>query len=218
MIKTLLLTLPLFAVASLHAADTASIAAAPAVPPSGAYTGTPFGGTAQRIPGTIEIERYDVAPGNQDGITFHYSGQPKASPFRPAGDAIGLAVFGQGHVTIDGKPEAADQVYAGWTQGGEWFRYTIEVAEAGTYLIGGHVAAGGGNGKLSISFGPSLTTGPLPIPTTAGHQPGVEVYHVWERLDHLAELTLPAGQAVMTVKIENAGGLNLDSLTFTRKP
>lgn len=214
MIKTLLLCASSLLVANLGAADTAS-AAAPAA--TDAYTGTPFGGAAQKIPGTIEIERYGVAPGNRDGISFHYGSQPKASPFRPAGDAIGLAVFGQGHVTIDGKSEAADQVYAGWTQTGEWFRYTVEVAEAGTYIIGGHVAAGGNNAKLSLSFGPSLTTGPLPIPTTAGHQPGVEVYHVWERLDHLAELTLPAGQAVLTVKIENAGGMNLDSLTFTRK-
>jgi hypothetical protein len=38
----------------------------------------------------------------------------------------------------------------------------------------------------------------------------VEVYHVWETLDHLAEIHLLAADHVMTVKIEKAGGMNLD--------
>jgi hypothetical protein len=185
------------------------------------YTGTAFGTGPQIIPGTIEIERYDVAPGNQDGITFHYRGTPKASPFRPAGDAIGIAGFGPGHVTTAGAPEAADQIYAGWTQSGEWWRYTVDVAEAGTYALGGHFAAGGNGGVISVAFvspnaAEPITTGPLKIPTTAGFQPGVEVYHVWEKLDHMATMTLPAGRAVLTVKIEVGAGLNLDSLTFTK--
>jgi len=46
----------------------------------------------------------------------------------------------------------------------------------------------------------------------------VEVYHVWETLDHLADIRIPAGDYVMTVKIENAGGMNIDYLSFTRKP
>ena len=69
-----------------------------------------------------------------------------------------------------------------------------------------------------MTFTPQITTGPVEIPTTAGFQPGVEVYHVWETLDHLAEIKLPAGTYVMMFKIENNAGLNLDYFSFTKKP
>ena len=57
---------------------------------------------------------------------------------------------------------------------------------------------------------------PIAIPTTAGYQPGVEVYHVWETLNNLADIDLSAGDYVMTITIENAGGLNIDYLSFVR--
>jgi hypothetical protein len=56
-----------------------------------------------------------------------------------------------------------------------------------------------------------------PIPTTAGFQPGVEVYHVWTKVENLAEVILPAGRCVMTARIEGAAGINLDYFSFTRK-
>ncbi len=59
----------------------------------------------------------------------------------------------------------------------------------------------------------------MEIPTTAGFQPGVEVYHVWETLNDLGEVKLAAGTYVMTIKIESQNsGLNFDYFTFTKKP
>jgi hypothetical protein len=114
--------------------------------------------------------------------------------------------------------ESPNQVYVGWTEPGEWLKYTVKVAEAGTYIIGGKVSAGDQGATLAFSFGPDLTTGEIEIPTTRGFQPGVEVYHVWETLDPLKEITLPAGTYVMTVKIGKTAGMNLESFTFTKKP
>ena len=183
------------------------------------YVGKPYGGQPQSIPGVIQAEHYDVAPGDVvDGITFHYQGQARKSDFRPTADGIGLAQFGKGHVTVDGSPEDPTQVYLGWTQTGEWMKYSVHVTASGTYRIGGHFAAAATNAKLSVTFSPALKTGPFNVPTTAGRQPGVEVYHVWERLDDLAEITLPTGDYVMTLKLEEAGGLNIDCLSFTPKP
>ena len=149
---------------------------------------------------------------------FHYDGPARNGNLRTTGDAIALARFGEGHVSTRGQPEDPDQVYVGWTQTGQWMKYSVHVKETATYRLGGHFAAGGNDATLSVSFTPELKTGPLAIPTTAGYQPGVEVYHVWETLDNLAKLKLDAGDYVMTVMIENAGGMNIDCLSFTKEP
>jgi hypothetical protein len=187
-----------------------------AVPPG--YAGKPCGGKARQIPGIIQAEDYDVAPSGVDGITFHYTGTVRNANLRATGDGIALARFGAGHVSIKGEPQNTNQVYVGWTETGQWMKYSVHVPETGTYRLGGHFAAAETNATLSVTFIPEIKTGPMTLPTTAGYQPGVEVYHVWETLDHLADIRIPAGDYVMTVKIENAGGMNIDYLSFTRKP
>jgi hypothetical protein len=184
------------------------------------YTGKPYGGQPRQIPGIIQAEHYDVAPTNTDGITFHYNRPAQKGASRTTGDCIGLTRYGNGHVTIAGAPEDPDQVYLGYTHAGEWVNYSVHVAEAGTYQVGGKFASAFTNAIISVTFTPDIKTGPIHIPTTAGYRPGVEVYHVWEKVDNLAEIKLPAGEFVMTLKIEaeNTGGMNIDYLTFTRKP
>ncbi len=181
------------------------------------YTGKPMSGTPASVPGIIQAEAYDVAPDGTKDVTFGHAGEPKKSTYRPQADAVGVAGFGKGHVSTTGQAEAVDQVYVGWTRTGEWLKYTISVKEPGTYVFGGKFAAGAKDAKVSATFGPGLTTGPLAIPTTAGFQPGVEVYHVWETLDNLAEIQLPAGTYVMTVKIESGAGLNFDYFSLKKK-
>lgn len=192
--------LTLLAVARIHADVPAD------------YAGKPMRGTPASVPGIIQAEAYDVG-----AETVGNAGEPRKSAHRPISDAVGVAEFGQGHVSTTGKTEAADQVYVGWTQTGEWLKYTITVTEPGTYVFGGKFAAGAKDAKISATFSPGITTGPVAIPTTAGFQPGVEVYHVWETLDHLAEIQLPAGTTVMTIKIESGAGLNFDYFTLTKK-
>jgi hypothetical protein len=183
------------------------------------YTGKPYNGAPFAIPGTIQAEQYDIAPDAANDVTFHYNGKIAQTPNRKSPDSIGVAGFGNGHVSTAGKPEAKEQVYVGWTQPGEWLKYTVKVAEPGTYVFGGKLAAGNKGAKISATFTPEITTGPVEIPTTAGFQPGVEVYHVWETLDHLAEVKLPAGTYVMTIRIEGkVAGMNFDYFTFTKKP
>ena len=200
--------------ASFFVLVAASLAFADA---AGDYTGKPYNKTPVEVPGVIKATEYDVAPGNANGVSFNYRSAPKPGKIRTTNDCIGLAKFGKGHVTTKGDAEDADQTYLGWTQVGEWTKYTLHVKEAGTYVIGGHFAAGLKGAKVLFTFG-DLSTGPLEIPTTAGFVPGVEVYHVWERLENLAEVKLPAGDVVMTVKIEAVAGINIESITLTKKP
>jgi arabinoxylan arabinofuranohydrolase len=183
------------------------------------YAGKPYNGEPIALPGVIQAEQYDISPNAANDVSFHYNGAPKKSPHRTSPDSIMVAGFGNGHVSTDGKPEDPKQVYVGWTHGGEWLKYTVKVAEAGTYVFGGKFAAGAKNAKVSATFTPEIPTGPVAIPTTAGFQPNVEVYHVWETLDGLAEVKLPAGTYVLTIKIESPNsGLNFDYFTFTKKP
>jgi hypothetical protein len=84
-------------------------------------------------------------------------------------------------------------------------------------MIGGKFAAGAAGATLTFSFTPEMTTGEISIPTTAGFRRGVEVYHVWETLDSLKEIKLPAGIYLMKVEIGKVAGLNLESFTFTKK-
>jgi DUF5010 C-terminal domain len=203
---------------SLHAADAPPAPAAASDPATAAtsdYKGTPYSGTPQAVPGIIKAITYDL--GGAD-VAFGYKGSPKQTQYRTSPDSIGIAGFGKGHMTTKGEAEAPEQVYVGWTQPGEWLKYTVKVSDAGTYVIGAKLAAGAKGGKLTFSFSPDLTTGPIDIPTTAGFQPGVEVYHVWEKLDNLAEVKLPAGVCVMTVKMGDVAGMNFESFTLTKKP
>jgi len=198
----------------LLAAITVTLAE-PATRP--AYTGAPYNGQPIAVPGVIKATEYDIAPDAANGIAFDYHGKPQAGNIRKTKDGIGLGQFGKDHVTIKGEPEDTRQTYLGWTHAGEWTKYSLHVAEAGTYSIGAHVAAGGKGGQLSFAFSNGATTGPIDIPTTAGYQPGVEVYHVWERLDHLSDVKLDTGDVVMTLKIEKSGGFNIESITLTKK-
>jgi hypothetical protein len=206
-------------------AKPASSSAAATIPAG--YTGKPYGGKAHEIPGIIQAEDYDIAPNNENDVTFHYNGSGpnggtglqadrggRKGEYRTTADSIGIIKYGGGHVSITGEKENPDQFYLGSTHDGEWMKYTVHVAEAGTYRFGGKLAATGKESKLSVAFTPTLKIGPVSIPTTAGFQPRVETYHVWLISDNLGEVTLPAGDYVMQITLEKSGekrgGSNLD--------
>jgi len=201
--------IPILAIVLLCAALPAAWAAEPA------YAGLPFGGKPQPVPGTIEAETYDQAPGVGDDVTFHYRGGGKAGAPRGAADAIGIGVIGDDHVHADGTHLPVGGHYLGWTQDGQWMRYTVEVAEAGVYAVGGRFAAGGRGSRIVLRADGGAQAA-FEVPTSEGFQPQVEVYHVWHRLERAAEITLPAGRQVLTLELERAAGLNVDHITLTR--
>lgn len=188
------------------------------------YTGTPYGGKPQEIPGVIHSQNYDVAPGNAMDITQHRKGTPKAGPARTTGDCIGFGGFDASHYNAKGEKLKPGGYYVGWTDAGDWWKYTVKVNEAGTYDFGGHMAAGNGAGaKISVTFTPvnpagaPIASGVIDVPTSVGLVPGVETYHVWQDLPKLAQIKLTPGLYVMTVKIEAVGGMNLDTYTLTKE-
>jgi len=204
----LVLMVGVASVTSVAAADAATAAAA-----AGPYTGMPCDGKPIAIPGTMLATHYDVAPGAADGIAFHYGSPAKAGGGRPGADAIGIGAIDGSHRMTAGGACDGGGYYLGWTQSGEWVRFTVEVAAAGVYQVGGRFAAGGTKTRISVASSTGGSTS-FEVPTTAGFLPGVEVYHVWGDHPALGEITLAAGVQVITVTIDRADGLNVYRLTF----
>src|ERR1700687_3066308 len=115
------------------------------------YKGTPFSddrykGGVQKIPGRVACAYYDLGG---EGIAYHDSdsinnGSGKLNPadgtylneFRKD-EAVDIS-YTQFHDQIDNSPynlvkPPENQLYVGWTEPGEWFNVTVQVARAGVY-------------------------------------------------------------------------------------
>lgn len=187
----------------------------PNMVPAG-YTGTPFGGTPQTIPGKIEIEKYDLG-----GAGVAYQADPGGA-FNKCGftraDALKLqCTQQQGSPEDKALPgcgaEPAGQIYLGYIGAGNWYKYTVNVVEAGTYVISGHEGVAG-NTQMQFTFTDAVKTGNLTLPSTdmCGH----EAYHVWAVHSTLGEIALTPGKYVLTINVV-AAAMNLDWFAFTKK-
>jgi parallel beta-helix repeat protein len=157
-------------------------------PPEG-----PYGGAPAAVPGTVQAENYDT--GGQ-GVAYNVASVN--------GTANGYRADG---VDLETTADSGGGYNVGWTGGGQWFRYTVTVATAGTYTLTLRVAAPSavtGALHLADASGTSLT-GPVGIPATGGWQNWTTV---------TATVTLPAGRQVLALD-QDTGGWNVNSLAFS---
>jgi hypothetical protein len=153
----------------------------------------PYGGTAAAIPGVLQAENYDT--GGQ-GVAYNAASVN--------GTANGYRADG---VNLETTSDTGGGYNVGWTAGGQWLRYTVNVATAGSYTLSARIAAPGAVTDalhLADAAGSNLT-GNVNLPATGDWQNWVTV---------TATLTLPAGQRVLTLAEDN-GGWNINSLQFT---
>jgi hypothetical protein len=209
----------------------------PSFLPAG-YKGTPF--TALEIPGRINAADYDrggagVAwchdTGNCGAGTTTGDWYPAGSaPYRPpipstakicsgaaCDDNVGVCRMNPNKPdkTSATTPSPPDDTYLCYSAAGEWTKYTVLVAEAGTYTVGGFMAVPQGGG-VNLSFGATITTGNLTLAVTnPSNCGGGEYYHCWAQRDGLATVTFPmAGTYLMTVT--QVGRFNADNFTFMK--
>lgn len=152
----------------------------------------PYGGTPAAVPGTVQAENYDT--GGQ-GVAYNAASV----------NGNGTAYRADG-IDLEATSDTGGGYDLGWTGGGQWFRYTVDVATAGTYTVGLRVAAPAavsGALHLSSATGADLS-GAVSIPATGGWQNWATV---------TAAVTLPAGRQVLTLNQDN-GGWNLNQLAF----
>ena len=152
----------------------------------------PYGGTAAAIPGTVQAENFDV--GGQGSGFFVTSVNGIGNGYRSDG------------VDLETTADTGGGYDLGWTSGGQWYRYTVNVATAGLYTVSFRVAAPSAVTDafhLSSSSGTNLS-GSINIPATGGWQ-------TWTTVT--ANVTLSAGQQVLTFAQDN-GGWNINSASF----
>ncbi|MFD8007487.1 carbohydrate-binding protein [Streptomyces mirabilis] len=110
-------------------------------------------------------------------------------------------------VNLDNTSDTGGGYNLGWTSGGQWFRYTVDVATAGTYTLDLRVAAPAavtGALHLSDASGTNLT-GAVDLPATGDWQ-------TWATVT--THVTLPAGRQILTLD-QDSGGWNINHLGFT---
>src|SRR5271154_4252499 len=158
-----------------------------------AATEGPYGGTAAAVPGTVYAENYDT--GGQ-GVAYNVT-SVNGTDNGYRSDGVDL------EATTDTGGPAND---LGWTAAGQWFKYTVNVATAGTYTVGLRLAAPTAvtDGlHIARSSGTNLS-GNVNVPATGGYQ-------TWATVN--VTVTLPAGTQTLTVDQDNAGW-NINYLTF----
>ncbi|MGA3008415.1 MAG: malectin domain-containing carbohydrate-binding protein, partial [Opitutaceae bacterium] len=152
----------------------------------------PYGGSPAAIPGTVQAENYDT--GGQGAAYNVTSINGQANSYRSDG------------VDLETTSDAGGGYDLGWTAGGQWFNYTVNVATAGTYTVSFRVAAPStvtDAFHLSNASGTNLS-GSVNLPATGGWQ-------TWTTVT--ASVNLAAGQQILTLNEDN-GGWNINDLTF----
>ncbi len=160
----------------------------------GGGTGTeaPYGGTPAAVPGTVQAENYDT--GGQ-GVAYNVTAvNGSANSYRSDG------------VDLEATTDAGGGYDLGWTATGQWLKYTVNVATAGTYALSLRLAA------------PTAVTNALQINNAAGTDlsgvitaPATGGWQNWTTVT--ANITLPAGVQTLTVD-QDSPGWNINYLTF----
>ena len=201
------------------------------------YKGTPFHdsryqGGAQKVPGKVMCAYYDLGG---EGVAYHDSDARNSGSgaLNPAnGSYLNEFRMNEGVDTsytkfgldpkIDDNPyeqvqPPANLLYVGWTEPGEWFNLTVEVAETGLYSADLLYTSNRG-GSISLDVNGQPATGPLNIATTynAADPTAWRQWHHWNVAPGLAKLRLEKGKNVLTVHTLTNGQMNFATFDFKR--
>ncbi len=118
------------------------------------------------MPGTIQVANYDT--GGQ-GVAYNVSSSNgSANGYRSDGVDLESTADTQDTSATGGAYDM------GWTNAGQWFNYTVNVATSGIYTVSFRVASPYGITDalhIASSSGTNLS-GPVAVPTPAATRPG----------------------------------------------
>ncbi len=158
-------------------------------------TQAPYLMTSALIPGTIEAEYFDLGGQNQ--------GYFDLDPVN-----TGTGIRQSEGVDIERVSDVGGGYYVGWIANREWLEYSVNVEEAGTYMLDVRVASETNGGTVSVSFDGVDKTGSISFPGTGGDQ-------TWETVSS-GEFELDAGKQKMRISfVGSAFNVNWIRLTKT---
>jgi hypothetical protein len=204
------------------------------------YKGTPFHDNhyqagPQKIPGRVLCAYYDLGG---EGVAYHDKDPQNhgSGELNPAdGTYINEFRMHEGvdtsYTKFDRKPTQIDDnpfdkvvppremFYVGWTEPGEWFNITVDVAKTGTYAADFLYTSNHG-GTISVDVNGVDATGPLQIVATADPADPVawRQWHHWNLAAPLFKVHLHKGKNVLTVHIVTNGAMNLAYFDFKPVP
>lgn len=184
----------------------------------------------QTIPGKIECEFYDK---DGEGISYHDSDMINngSGKLNPANGSYlnefrmheGVDISYTKSNNIDNNPYSKvpplmDQLYVGWTQPGEWIKYSVDVKETGKYKVGLMYTANG-DGGIMFDVDDKPATNILKIISTHNDADTVawRQWHHWNKTDSLTTIKLNKGKHILTLHVAEHGNMNFDYFEFSKQ-
>lgn len=151
--------------------------------------GTPYGGTARDIPGTIEAEDYNLGgqgKGYNDSDPLNTQGKYRLN------EGVDIESYSPGNYSI------------GNTNSGEFTNYTINVVTSGIYdvqcIVASGVTSGGG---FHLEIDDKVVTGKLVVPNKG-----------WATWTTVTAGSIPLTKGIHVFKFFTYGGMNIDKFKF----
>lgn len=150
----------------------------------------PYEGAAQELPGTVEMERYDVGG---EGYAYHDEDSTNSGK-----------TFRYDGVDIGGNDTAG--YVLGWTKTGEWIEYTVNVKYADTYTWTARVASGLDGSSFQMYLDDEDISGKIEVENTGS----------WGAYIAQTGQTTKLSEGTHVLKIEITGSnCNIDKILFS---
>ncbi len=151
-----------------------------------------FLGAPAKIPGTVEAENFDTGG---EGLSYHDTYPSNITGvYRP-------------YEAVDIYDRLGDGYHIGNANPGEWYEYTVDVEEAGEYIINIFLASEEGGGSFLLKIGE------LESDTLIAFSSGSPLYT--EAVTTIMELA--TGQQVMRFTVISLPEFNFDKIVFEQK-
>jgi N-acetylneuraminic acid mutarotase len=144
---------------------------------------TPFHGTPFVVNQTIQAEDFDKGG---EGVSYHDT------------TAADLGSMGSSYrsTAVDIQAGGSNGYDVGYTVAGEWMKYSVNVAQAGTYQLQSSIANTGVGASFHVEFNGTNVTGSIAVPNSGG----------WQSYKSVSSntFTLNSGAQVMRVVFDKA--------------
>lgn len=147
-------------------------------------------GTALALPGTVQVENYDIGG---EGLTYHDIDEANQGKAYRLNDGVDLNQYTTGKYSL------------GYVATGEWLEYTINVPKAGNYTISAYVGSPNTGGQFTLKF-KNGTTSAFAVSSTGS-------YSTFKPISK--NFALLEGEQIMRLYITQTPDFDLDYINFS---